>query len=132
MKNLFMLGLNIAGPVFHHKSIFPIRYDRSELHYWSLVNSVACLNLSWSSHTVRHIDGLRNSTQIIISSLVAVFDQLNEIAFFRSFICCRSPFLSIRQIWQIIFTKSVPNETFIGLGLSRAFDYQKNYSGHGS
>ena len=58
----------------------------------------------------RHIDGLRNSKQIVISSLIAVFDQPNNIAFFKGFGCRSSPFLPVIQRWQILFTESASNE----------------------
>ena len=81
-------------------------------HHWSRVNSVVCFKYRWSKKTIKPIDSLCKSTKILVSTLIAVFDQPNEISFFKGFVLRRSLFSAIIQSWQIFFDNNLSHMRF--------------------
>ena len=104
-------------PLQKHLPSLVTQEQASPLVYCKLHRSFE-LSLIESRRRNHAVNESRHSTQIVLSSLVAVFDKPNKIAFSEVFVRRKLPPLPVIQRWQKLFTKSIPNETCIGLSLS--------------
>ena len=109
----FHQNAKIADPV---DIVFLWNYE-SEFYYWSLVGTGVISNYRWSYYIFGPIDSLRNSIQITTTSLF-VAALTKQDCLLKIFNCRR---LLIGQIWQAVFTKSVPNEICNSLSFSKEF-----------
>ena len=119
------LSFNITGPFFIMNTL-SVCFYRSELHCWSLLNSVVRSIYHWLKHIVKTIEYLRNTTQFILSLLIAVFNEPNEIALLTVFARRISPFCRLFKVGSHS-SKNLSNGISISESLTRQISLIVNF-----